>query len=43
MNAFMKNTIKDIRGGRESWRVFSLFSASSFFISVATVLVRQPF
>ena len=43
MNAFVKKTIADLRGGRQSWRVISVLSGSSFVISVASVLVRQPF
>jgi hypothetical protein len=43
MNSFFKNTLSDIRGGRQSWRVVSLLSGSSFVISIASVLIRQPF
>ena len=43
MNSFLKQTISDIRGGRQSWRVISLFGGSSFLISVAATFIRQPF
>jgi len=43
MTHFLKDTMSDIRGGRQSWRVLSLFSGSSLLISIATVFVRQPF
>jgi hypothetical protein len=43
MTTFMKATIQDIRGGRQTWRVMSLLTSSSFVISIATVLARQPF
>ncbi|MCU1244955.1 MAG: hypothetical protein JWN02_865, partial [Acidobacteria bacterium] len=34
MIAFVNQTVSDIRRGRESWRVMTLFSAFSFAISV---------
>jgi hypothetical protein len=43
MKAFVKSTITDIRGGRDSWRVLFILSLVSFTISVATVVLRQPF
>lgn len=43
MTNFMKNTMSDIRAGRQSWRVMSVFSGSSLMISVAAVLLHQPF
>jgi hypothetical protein len=42
MTHFLKETMSDIRGGRQSWRVLSVFSGSSFVISVATYLISQP-
>jgi hypothetical protein len=41
MTAFVKETVSDIRRGRESWRVLFLFSSLSFVISVAAALARH--
>lgn len=43
MTAFMNKTISDIRGGRETWRVVTLFSMVSMAISVAFTVLRHPF
>ena len=43
MTAFINQTMSDIRGGRESWRVFTVLSAISMFVSVAFVVLRHPF
>ncbi|HKO00916.1 MAG TPA: hypothetical protein VJ032_04425 [Thermoanaerobaculia bacterium] len=43
MTHFLKDTMSDIRGGRQSWRVVTIFSGSSFVISVATYLISNPF
>lgn len=40
MNHFLHSTLTDIRGGRQSWRVFVAFCAPAF---VLTVLVRLAF
>lgn len=39
MSKFVNETINDIRGGRDSWRVLAMFSAPSFLIAVAAALV----
>jgi hypothetical protein len=43
MNAFLGNTIKDIRSGRQSWRVFVAVCTPSFAVTVATLALRQIF
>jgi len=43
MTAFVKETVSDIRRGRESWRVLFLFSSLSFAISVAAALAQRGF
>ena len=35
MSRFLTDTLTDIRGGRESWRVLTIASALSFVIAVA--------
>jgi len=35
MTRFLTDTLTDIRGGRESWRVVTLASALSFVLAVA--------
>ena len=40
MSKFVQETINDIRGGRESWRVLAFFSGPSFVIAVAAALVQ---
>ena len=39
MSAFLNHTLSDIRGGRESWRVFTLFAVPSFVIAIAVAVV----
>ena len=40
MSKFVHETINDIKGGRESWRVLAMFTAPSFVIAVALVFLR---
>ena len=42
MNAFMSRTMNDIRGGRQSWRVVSVFSFASLAIAIANVVIGHP-
>lgn len=39
MSAFMFRTISDLRGGRQTWRVFLIVCAPSFTAAVATALL----
>lgn len=43
MTAFVNKTVSDIRSGRDSWRVVSLFSSLAFVLSIATTLARHAF
>ncbi|MCU1231864.1 MAG: hypothetical protein JWO97_4748 [Acidobacteria bacterium] len=43
MNAFMSRTMADIRGGRQSWRVVSVFSFASLAIAVMNVVIGRGF
>jgi hypothetical protein len=38
MSAFIETTINDLRGGRQSWRVFVLFTVPSFAVGALTAL-----
>ena len=38
MTAFMNETLADMRGGRQSWRVILTFCLPSLAIAVATAL-----
>ncbi len=40
VHAFLADTVSDLRGGKESWRIFTIFSAISFAASVAVTLAR---
>jgi hypothetical protein len=40
MSRFMNETISDLRGGRETWRVLFALGGPAFFIAVATTLAR---
>lgn len=40
MAKLITSTLSDMRKGRETWRVISLFTAASFIISVATTLAQ---
>jgi hypothetical protein len=39
MSEFLNETVSDIRGGRDSWRVLVLFSLPAFVISFAVAIV----
>lgn len=39
MSRFLNATLSDIRGGRETWRVFIALGGPSFVIAIATVLL----
>jgi len=39
MSQFLHNTIADIRGGRESWRVFTTLGTFAFTIAVTMKLI----
>lgn len=43
MNAFLDSTMRDIRGGRQSWRVFLAVCTPSFVVTVATLALQQIF
>ena len=43
MNAFLDSTIRDIRSGRQSWRVFLAVCTPSFVVAVAATALRQIF
>jgi len=40
MSRFMNETISDLRGGRESWRVLLTISLPAFVVAFATALLR---
>lgn len=40
MSHFMHHTIKDLRGGRESWRVLVTFTLPAFLFAFATALIQ---
>lgn len=42
MREFVHQLSSDVRGGRESWRVFLAASVMSFVIAAAHVVVRFP-
>lgn len=39
MSRFLNATMSDIRGGRETWRVFVFLGCPSFLLAIATVLL----
>jgi hypothetical protein len=41
MNAFLQQTISDLRGGRQSWRVLTTLCVPSFAVSVATYILQN--
>ena len=43
MTRFLNETISDIRGGRQSWRVVLSMAVPAFVVSVVTALATQPF
>lgn len=40
MSRFMHETIEDLRGGRQSWRVITFLTSTAFAISFAAALLR---
>ena len=40
IQGFLNNTVSDMKGGRESWRIFTLFGFVSLAASLATVIVH---
>jgi hypothetical protein len=40
MSQFLNATISDIRGGRETWRVFVALSGPAFAIAVVATLIQ---
>jgi hypothetical protein len=43
MSTFLKETISDIRGGRESWRVVVSMTVPAFVVSILAAVVQHPF
>jgi hypothetical protein len=42
MNRFLNETISDIRGGRQTWRVLASFSIPAFLLSLLATVVQHP-
>jgi len=40
MSRFMNETISDLRGGRESWRVLITITLPAFVVAFGTALIR---
>ncbi|HEX7807198.1 MAG TPA: hypothetical protein VF608_00670 [Thermoanaerobaculia bacterium] len=40
MNAFIDRTLYDIRGGRQTWRVFALLCLPAFAAGIVAGIVR---
>ena len=40
MSRFLNATMSDLRGGRETWRVFLLVGGPSFVLAVTTSLLQ---
>ncbi|HEX7808762.1 MAG TPA: hypothetical protein VF608_08555 [Thermoanaerobaculia bacterium] len=40
MNAFLDRTLYDIRGGRQTWRVFALLCLPAFAASIIAGIIR---
>jgi hypothetical protein len=40
MSRFLNATMSDIRGGRETWRVFVALAAPAFFVAVVMSIAR---
>ncbi|HEV7763901.1 MAG TPA: hypothetical protein VGQ76_02765 [Thermoanaerobaculia bacterium] len=40
MSQFLNETIKDIRGGRETWRVFVALAGPAFFVAITMTLLQ---
>jgi hypothetical protein len=42
MSRFLNETMSDIRGGRQTWRVFVALSGPAFTLAVITALLQYP-
>ena len=40
MSRFLNDTLSDLRGGRETWRVFVILGSPAFILAVAVTLVQ---
>lgn len=40
MSRFVNATLSDLRGGRETWRVFVLLGAPAFILAIAATLAQ---
>jgi hypothetical protein len=40
MSRFLNATLSDLRGGRETWRVFVLLGGPSFIVAIAATLAQ---
>jgi len=40
MSRFLNETMSDLRGGRETWRVFLLIGSPAFLVAVLTTLAQ---
>jgi len=43
MTRFVNETLSDMRGGRQSWRVVAAFSLPAFLISVLAAFAQHAF
>ncbi len=43
MAQYIQNTIADMKGGRQSWRVLAFFTVPSFVIAFAAAIISRPF
>ena len=43
MSRFVKETISDIRGGRQSWRVVVSMTVPAFAVSILAAILQSPF
>lgn len=43
MSRFLNETMSDIRGGRQSWRVVVTMSVPAFLLSIAAAVAQHPF
>ena len=41
MSRFLNETLSDLRGGRETWRVFVILTSPAFVVAVAVTLVQM--
>jgi hypothetical protein len=43
MTQYIQNTIADMKGGRQSWRVLAFFTVPAFVIAFTAAIVSSPF